>query len=57
MGAVGEQDFPVSLKLRAPVSDPGDVETDEEGPVVVDTTSWWENYYDEDDIGVAVKDL
>lgn len=49
MGAVGEEDFPVNLKLKAPVDDPGAVESDDEGPVVVNTSSWWENYYDADD--------
>lgn len=52
MGAVGEETLPVTAKLKAPVSDPTEIESDEEGPAVVDTSSWWENYYDIEDVPV-----
>lgn len=49
MGAVGEEDFIVEVKLRAPVVDPSSIEHDEDGTVAVDTSSWWDGYYDQDD--------
>ena len=46
MGALGEESFPLTVMLKAPVSDPTSVESDEEGPVAVDTSSWFDNYYE-----------
>lgn len=46
MGAVGEQSFPFKAWLLAPVQSPQKVERAEEGPASVDTSSWWDNYYD-----------
>jgi hypothetical protein len=50
MGAVGEEDFSVELRFKAPVDDPRAVAIDEEHPVAVDTSSWWEGFYDDDDM-------
>lgn len=49
MGAVGEQSIPFKASLMAPVQSPQKVERDEEGLASVDTSSWWENYYDPED--------
>lgn len=49
MGAEGEESFPFTASLMAPVLNPQAVERDEEGPASVDTSSWWENYYDPED--------
>lgn len=49
MGAVGEESFPFQTALKAPVHSPQSVETDEEGPAAVDTSSWYDNYYDPED--------
>ena len=49
MDAVGEESFPFLASLMAPVLKPQAVERDEEGPASVDTSSWWENYYDPED--------
>lgn len=57
MGAVGEESFPFQAALKAPVQSPQAVETDEEGPAAVDTSSWYDNYYDpEDDFRDPEKD-
>lgn len=49
MGAVAEETFPFNAGLKAPAGDPTQVETDEDGPAAVDTSSWWESYYDPED--------
>lgn len=46
MGAVGEESFPFRAGLKAPVERPTSVESDGEGPAAVDTSSWWDRYYD-----------
>lgn len=56
IGAVGEREFPLTAAVKASVSDFSIIESDEDIPVVVDTSSWWENYYDEDEAGAAIED-
>jgi len=46
-GAVLPQSFPFTCELWSPVDDPEDIQTDENG-FGVDTSSWWEGYYDEE---------
>ncbi|MGB4074538.1 hypothetical protein [Pseudomonas sp.] len=46
-GITGTEDFPFTCQLWSPVEAPDEVETSEEGPAV-DTSSWWDGYYDEE---------
>jgi len=49
MGAVGEEDFSCQHRLKASVSTPSEFVIDEYDPIVVDTSSWWKDYYDPED--------
>jgi Predicted pPIWI-associating nuclease len=46
-GAVGSESFPFTCFLCSPVDDPAQVEAHEEG-LLIDTSSWWNGYYDEE---------
>lgn len=48
LGAVGNDSFPLTLRLVSPVSAPGQVEA-VEGTLVVDTSDWFEHDTDRDD--------
>lgn len=48
IGAVGNDSFPLTLRLVSPVSAPGDVKA-VEGTLVVDTSDWFEHDADRDD--------
>ncbi|MDL4584235.1 hypothetical protein QRZ28_20465 [Raoultella ornithinolytica] len=45
LGAVGEKSFPFSCEVRSPVDDPENTSCDEEA-FIVDTRSWFEDYYE-----------
>lgn len=46
-GATLNEAFPFSCELTSSVGDPGDIVA-EENAFAVDTSSWWEGYYDEE---------
>lgn len=46
-GAILPESFPFTCHLWSPVDSPDEVEAQEEG-LLVNTSSWWEGYYDED---------
>lgn len=48
LGAVGNDSFPLTLRLVSPVTAPSDVEA-VEGSLVVDTSNWFEHDTDRDD--------
>jgi hypothetical protein len=48
LGAVGNDSFPLTLRLVSPVTAPGEVEA-VEGTLVVDTSAWFEQDADRDD--------
>jgi hypothetical protein len=56
IGAVGEQEFPLTAAVKASVHDFSVVEADEDQPVAVDTSSWWQNYHDDNELGTALED-
>lgn len=45
-GATGNDSFPFSCELQSHVEDPAELEAIE-GTLRVDTSSWWDDYYDE----------
>lgn len=45
-GAVGNESFPFSCELQSHVESPGEFEAIED-TLCVDTSSWWDGYYDE----------
>lgn len=45
-GAIGSESFPFSCELQSHVDSPDEVEVVED-TLCVDTSSWWEGYYDE----------
>lgn len=45
-GAILDESFPFCCELWSPVDDPQNVQTDENA-VRVDTSSWWDGYYDD----------
>ena len=47
-GVVMEKSFPFSCWFSSPVEEPAAIEAREDG-LLVDTGTWWEGYYDEDD--------
>ena len=47
-GVVMEKSFPFSCWFSSPVDEPAAIEAREDG-LLVDTGTWWEGYYDEDD--------